>query len=461
MALAQLQNPRLYRNEMPFLKKLFWVYFLLLIFEGALRKWILPQLSAPLLVVRDPIALLIIIEAARNNKWPEKWSAVTGVLVFGLLALCAAQMALGDNPWVAALYGLRSYLLPFPVAFIMGENLDAEDLRKFGVCTLWLLLPETALDVAQYLAPAGSFLNAGAYYGAGQVNYAGTHVRASGTFSYVSGAQSFGPLAAAFLLYGLVNEKFAKKWLLWAASFALVIAVPAMGSRTFVFELAAIVACAGIAALCGVSQFFKSLKVIVPFLAVFALTSLLPFFAESSRSLNERFEKGNETEGGEQHNVVGVLGNRAAAPLVERIESTDFLSNSIGIGMGQGAAAISTLLGGKAEFLAGEGEFDRAIYEFGPFPGIAFMLFRLFLGLMILKAAVSRAREGEPLALLLVPMMLSGFVFAILEQPTSQGFMVMVLAFSLAALKPTRPLVLPAQGLRRVPRFARYSSPAR
>jgi hypothetical protein len=457
MALAQMQNPRLNRNKMPFLKKLFWAYFLLLIFEGALRKWILPQFSAPLLLVRDPIALLIIWEAFRTNKWPEKWSTVTGVLAFGLLGLCGVQMVAGDNPWIAAVYGLRSYLLPFPVAFIMGENLDAEDLRKFGVCTLWLLLPETALDVAQYLAPMSSFLNAGAYGGAEQINYVGAHARASGTFSYVAGAQSFAPLAAAFLLYGLINEKIAKKWLLWAASFALVISIPAMGSRTFVFELAAIVACAGVAALCGVSQFFKSLKIIVPFLAVFALASLLPFFAESSKSLNQRFREANALEGGSVRRVVA---HRTSAPLLARLEETDFLSNPIGIGMGQGAAAISTLLEGKAEFLTGEGEFDRAVFEFGPFLGIAFMLFRLFLALTILKEAVSRAREGEPLALLLAPLMLSGFVLGILEQPTAQGFMVIFVAFSLAALKRTRLLVLPAHGLRRVPRLARYSSPA-
>ena len=63
---------------MPLLKKLFWLYFLLLIFEGALRKWILPQFSAPLLLVRDPVALWIIIEAYRTNKWPERWSIVIG-----------------------------------------------------------------------------------------------------------------------------------------------------------------------------------------------------------------------------------------------------------------------------------------------------------------------------------------------------------------------------------------------
>jgi len=52
------------------------LYFLLLIFEGALRKWVFPQLSGPLLIVRDPIGLLIIWEAYRTHKWPKEWSAV-------------------------------------------------------------------------------------------------------------------------------------------------------------------------------------------------------------------------------------------------------------------------------------------------------------------------------------------------------------------------------------------------
>ena len=35
-------NPGQRQSKMPLLKKLFWLYFLLLIFEGALRKWVLP-----------------------------------------------------------------------------------------------------------------------------------------------------------------------------------------------------------------------------------------------------------------------------------------------------------------------------------------------------------------------------------------------------------------------------------
>src|SRR5277367_241759 len=95
MALRKSFSPRSFAEPMPLLKKLIWVYFLLLIFEGALRKWILPQLSAPLLVIRDPIALLIIWEAYRTNKWPEKWSTVNGVLASTFGILCVLQMVVG------------------------------------------------------------------------------------------------------------------------------------------------------------------------------------------------------------------------------------------------------------------------------------------------------------------------------------------------------------------------------
>jgi len=217
MALTLTQLRIRNAQPMPLLKKLFWAYFLLLIFEGTLRKWVFPGLSAPLLLVRDPIGLMIIFEAYREGKWPEKWSAITGALTAVLLGLCVIQLVAGGNPWFSALYGLRSYLLPFPVAFIMAENLDMEDLRKFGYVTLLLLLPMTLLEVAQYMAPSASFLNRGAYEGSTQIAYVGGRVRASGPFSFVVGPANYGPLAAAFILYGFVNEKVAPKWLLWTA----------------------------------------------------------------------------------------------------------------------------------------------------------------------------------------------------------------------------------------------------
>jgi hypothetical protein len=428
VTLAQVR-PR-YVEPKPFLTKLFWAYFLLLIFEGALRKWIFPPLSAPLLLVRDPIGVMIIFEAYRENKWPEKWSAITGILSAAVLGICVIQLVAGDNTWFAGLYGLRSYLLPFPVAFIMGENLDEQELRKFGYWTMMILLPMTLLEIAQYLAPTGSFLNKGAYEGGSQIMYTEAHVRASGTFSFVTGTYSFGPLAAAFILYGFVNEKLAPRWLLWASGFALLLSVPIIGSRTLVYELAGIGICAAIGALCGVTQLFQSLKFAFPFLAIAFLVSLLPLFSEASNSLNARFRQASNSEG----SLTNAVEERTFGSMFYTIEHTDFASNPLGHGMGVGAAAVTKLTLGDVAFVAGEGEFDRLVYELGPFPGLLFMAFCLLMAAFVATAAVAQARRHEPLALLLVPLLTTSLM-SVLEQPTEQGFMVVSVAFSLAALK--------------------------
>ena len=107
--------------------------------------------------------------------------------------------------------------------------------------------------------------------------------------------------------------------------------------------------------------------------------------------------------------------------------------------MGRGAAAVSALLEDSAKFDAGENDIDRAIIELGPIPGIAFTLFRFALALVVLIKAFLKARRGDALALLLAPLMFSEVTIGILEQTTDQGFMVVALAFALAALKKPEP----------------------
>ncbi len=58
-------------NAVRNIQRLLWLYIFLLVVEGALRKWIVPQLSNPLLLVRDPIALLIYALAIRAHIWPR------------------------------------------------------------------------------------------------------------------------------------------------------------------------------------------------------------------------------------------------------------------------------------------------------------------------------------------------------------------------------------------------------
>jgi hypothetical protein len=451
---------------MPFLKRLFWVYFLLLIFEGALRKWILPQFSAPLLIVRDPVALLIIWEAYRTHKWPKRWSAVTGALVAGLLVLCIVQLVAGQSMWVVALYGLRSYVLPFPVAFIMGENLDAEDLRKFGVWTLWLLLPLVGLEVAQYYASPTAFVNKGAYEGMKQIGFVAGHVRASATFSYVMGMILFLPLAAAYILDGLAGAKgangpagakSANRWLLYSASCALVLAIPVTGSRTVVFELCGLLLVMVAGSFLGLSQFAKVFKIAAALLVAGLLVTLMPVFSQSMESMTLRFSQAEGAEGGAQ----GTLSRRIIGPIAYTVEENIEKSNWLGLGVGYGAMAMASLLGLAPSFAAGEDDFSRIVSEFGLLCGPLFMLFRLALELILIVTAIKGARNGRPLALFLLPLTITTLVFGSFEQPTVQGFMVISVAFLLASrnrldARASAPPRLPPARMagRRDPRFS-------
>jgi len=64
-----IQNP-----DLATARRLLWLYCIVWLTEGAIRKWVLPQFSLQLLLVRDPIALLIYYYAGRAQITVPKWS---------------------------------------------------------------------------------------------------------------------------------------------------------------------------------------------------------------------------------------------------------------------------------------------------------------------------------------------------------------------------------------------------
>lgn len=430
MAIRFRRDPNSYFARMTLLKKLFWLYFLLLIFEGALRKWVAPELSAPLLVIRDPVSIWIVWEAYRTHKWPQRWSAVISALTVGLVGCWLIQSVAGASSWLIGLYGLRSYLLPFPVLFIMGENLDEEDIRRIGAFTLWLLPPMALLEVAQYMSPGSSFLNRGAYEGEGQIGFANSHVRASGTFSFATGAVQMDLLAACFILYGMIKKGLGKNWLLWASAFALLLSTPMTGARGLVYQLAATIACVVVGAFMGASQFVRVLRIIVPLLIVAFMVSLLPVFSDAAGLLMGRFEDAkNLVEGDPWHALIF----RGTTPIVDALEDANFMNSWIGVGIGHGAIAVSAMLNGTRDALAGDNVFARELLEMGPIVGIAYQLYKLFMATMVIGGGLAAARRQEPLALLLIPMAAVSIIYTSPEQPTAQGFLVISTGIAIAA----------------------------
>jgi hypothetical protein len=74
------------------LRRMIWLYFVLLIGEGALRKWIVSSLGAPLLVIRDPLVLLIYLQAVRCRRFPSGAVVAYFLLLSSFTLLALFQM---------------------------------------------------------------------------------------------------------------------------------------------------------------------------------------------------------------------------------------------------------------------------------------------------------------------------------------------------------------------------------
>src|SRR5438034_9945711 len=104
------------------IRRLIHLYLILLIIEGALRKWIVPQFSNPLLLVRDPVVLVIYLLVWRAHIFPRN-AFVSSLATIGILSWIVSIFVL--DPYVplsrillVTAYRLRSNFLHLPLIFI-------------------------------------------------------------------------------------------------------------------------------------------------------------------------------------------------------------------------------------------------------------------------------------------------------------------------------------------------------
>ena len=56
-----------FKDSYSFDRKLIYLFFFFLIFEGAFRKWILPGASSLFVVIRDPIVFLLVVRGLQRG----------------------------------------------------------------------------------------------------------------------------------------------------------------------------------------------------------------------------------------------------------------------------------------------------------------------------------------------------------------------------------------------------------
>src|SRR5438128_12412270 len=232
-------------------RQLIWLYLWLLVIEGALRKWVMPRYSNPLLLVRDPVLLAIYFYTFRAHVFPRN-AFVISLWSIGVFSLVASIIQL--SPYLpmtpileVTLYGFRCNFLHLPLIFIMASVFGEEDVRKFGWWILLGMIPMCLIMAAQFEASADSFINRTAGAGeAEQLTAGGGKIRPPGTFSFISGPVFYMSVAAAFLIYGALNKGVYKNSLLLVSGVALGAGVFVSGSKSAVASVLLVVGAVGI-----------------------------------------------------------------------------------------------------------------------------------------------------------------------------------------------------------------------
>ena len=219
------------------------VFLLLLTYDGALRKWVVPAAQALLLPLKDIIIVgcgaAALIAALRSES--VRRSMAMPPTVAAALALYAAWVLVQCfNPALptagVALWGAKSHLayacvlLALPVATARLESLLDFVSRIFPL----VVIPVCVVALMQVYAPADSALNEQiggdveglAYFGEANL------VRVSGTFSYLSGMAAF-TIVAALLGVGLLLAGVRSKPFVVALA-AVAVVLPTTGSRAVI-----------------------------------------------------------------------------------------------------------------------------------------------------------------------------------------------------------------------------------
>lgn len=412
------------------LKQLIWAYFFLLLFEGALRKWVLPGLATPLLLVRDPVALALIFLTWKRGLLPHNLYLSWMVLI-GVTGIFTAVFFGHGNIYVA-LFGARILLLHFPLIFVIGSIFDKDDVIKMGKATLWVSLPMVLIIGLQFYSPQSAWINRGIGGDTEGGGFSGAmgFFRPPGTFSFTNGNSLFFSFLAPFIFYFWLSKNEINKLLLIAASAALLFSIPLSISRTLLFFVVISMGFALMASSRKPEYFGKMIAMAVGCVIIFAILLQTSSFGTATEAFTSRYETANETEGG----LDGVFINRFLGGLVEAFtESTDLPFFGFGIGMGTNVGSM--LLTGGQQFLISEGEWGRVIGELGQLMGIGVVLLRMGLTVQLGVASYKTLAKGDILSWMLLSFGLLNLPQGGWAQPTSLGFCVIIGGLMIASLK--------------------------
>lgn len=366
--------------------KVLFIIFLLLIFEGALRKWIFPELSKPLFFVKDIFILYLYGYLFLKKKLPSNaWMSLAWFFAFALYILVSLQILLFEVPIAVGIYGWRNYVLYIPLSFLIEDYLDIAGLKKMGKLFCYLSVPICILAFIQYKSSSSDYINKNV----GTENFSEIFmvgngiVRPSSTFAFTSGFVLYIGTLLIFLIYNffLKQDKFLSKTWFNVTICSFITCLALSGSRSAYVS-------------CGLQIFFLILGSVflmrqkqgfkIIFYTLFAIILFIVAF-------NVIFEEQRDLILARQSNASaseGSILNRISDNVINWEALLESNLSTLGVGLGLGSGGGAYLVSGISQFNLAETEWGRILVEAGVIFGLGYIMYRVGLAIALFANSI-------------------------------------------------------------------------
>lgn len=411
------------------------LYILLIaIFEGAVRKWLAPEVGAILISVRDFLAVIAIYTSVIENNeittYPIFKLIVAWCFVVVLWSL--VQALVNQTPILLVIIGIRFWLLYLVFAVFVGLSLSSKELNYITIWLFWVVILTTPLIIFQHLFPPDSFINKQVGSDVDDVFVLTKDiVRTTGTFSFSFGQTTFlGLLTPIVVSYTTSQFGYAKNSsLAFVALVSVIISTVLSGSRGAIIFFSMLIF------IYMISEYILLRKKLTKFhaLLIFILSvggiASSVIFSRVIDATQERFETASESEN---------ISDRIIATFVGEPFVLDSMS-WIGAGIGNGSNFAAVFLNGKNGFTLAETEPGRNLLEGGSI-GVLFIAIKwiLFIWCGFVSMLVSMRHRDSSYFLLCLATFIAALAWSVTGQITANvlgNFLVLFLVAKFSILK--------------------------
>ncbi|MDB9482195.1 hypothetical protein PN476_06130, partial [Dolichospermum circinale CS-537/05] len=352
---------------------------IIVVLEGALRKWVLPQASDLIYFLKDIILLGAYLKFYSSSE--PKYHGKSGFLTITLF-LCTGWCAFqifnpGLGSPIVGLFGFKAYLFYIPLMWMIPTLFESqEELYQFLRNYLLLVIPVSILAIVQFFSPINSPIN---MYAGGVEAQAAVdgNARVTGTFPYIVGYSTYMSFCFTALM-PILSLPQTKKWqIITVIEAFLVVGTSFMsGARALLlFETLFLLGYFSLLFLSKPSQVVKTTKNFI--LPVALIAAVVPIFF--SRAIEAFYKRATNSDN---------FSDRIFGAFVQPQTAMQFKGfDSYGIGATHPAIPVlrNTLQLASGEALPpSEGETGRVVLEIGIFGFILWYALRLYLIISLL-----------------------------------------------------------------------------